>query len=57
MVILRPSMTEEDRDRELAKFEAFLAREECLNINGLVRPNTKLAYSMKSWVAQQRRAQ
>jgi len=35
------------RDRELAKFEAFLNKEECLSINALVRGRSRMAYPMK----------
>lgn len=48
MMILRPTMIEEERDRELAKFEAFLNKEECVNINALVRGSSRLAYTMRS---------
>jgi len=39
-------------DKELAKFEAFLNKEECLEIGAIVRPRARLAYPMdrhKSW--------
>lgn len=37
------------RDRELAKFEAYLSKEECLNINALVKNMpSKLAYPIKN---------
>jgi hypothetical protein len=35
------------RDRELAKFEAFLNKEQCMHINALVRARSRLAYPMK----------
>ncbi len=38
------------RDRELAKFEAFLNKEECLNINALVRGSSRMAYHIKKCV-------
>lgn len=45
-----PARLPAHRDRELAKFEAFLNKEECLNINAFVRERTKLAYAMRGWV-------
>lgn len=47
MIVLRPTMNEEERDRELAKFEAFLNKEECQHINALVRPRSRMAYPMQ----------
>ncbi|KAG2439213.1 hypothetical protein HXX76_004575 [Chlamydomonas incerta] len=47
MMILKPSLSDEERDRELAKFEAYLNKEECFNINALVRGRSKLAYPIK----------
>lgn len=35
------------RDREMAKFEAYLNKEECFNISAIVKPRTRLAYPMK----------
>lgn len=35
------------RDKELAKFEAFLNKEQCMHINALVRNRSRLAYPMK----------
>jgi hypothetical protein len=35
------------RDKELAKFEAFLAKEECLNVTALIKPSTRLAYAIR----------
>jgi len=40
-----PSPT--NRDKELAKFEAFLNKEQCQHINALVRNRSRLAYPMK----------
>ncbi|KAF5838767.1 hypothetical protein DUNSADRAFT_2230 [Dunaliella salina] len=48
MLILTPTLNDEDRDRELAKFEAYLNKEECLSINALVRGRSRLAYPMKT---------
>lgn len=47
MIILKPNLSDEERDRELAKFEAYLNKEECLSINALVKGRTKLAYPIK----------
>lgn len=35
------------RDRELAKFEAYLNKEECISINALVKGRSKLAYPIR----------
>lgn len=35
------------RDKELAKFEAYLNKEECQNITGLVRGRSRMAYPIK----------
>jgi len=47
MIVLRPTMNEEERDRELAKFEAFLNKDGFQHINALVRPRSRLAYPIK----------
>jgi hypothetical protein len=39
------------RDKELAKFEAFLNKEECLNINALIKPRVRMAYPIKRYAA------
>lgn len=44
MMILKPNLSDEERDRELAKFEAYLNKEECISINALVKGRSKLAY-------------
>ncbi|KAK9833278.1 hypothetical protein WJX81_002178 [Elliptochloris bilobata] len=49
MIILRPDMTEEERDMELAKFEAFLKQHETLDISALVRGSQRLAYPIKGF--------
>jgi hypothetical protein len=36
------------RDKELAKFEAFLNKEECKNIYALVRGRSRMAYPIKT---------
>ncbi len=38
------------RDKELAKFEAFLNKEECMNINALTRGRSRMAYPIKKCV-------
>lgn len=35
------------RDEQLAKFEAYLNKEDCLHINALVRNRSRMAYPMK----------
>lgn len=47
MMILNTSLSDEERDKELARFEAYLNKEECQNINALVRPRTRMAYPIK----------
>jgi len=47
MMVLRPTLSEEERDKELAKFEAFLNKEECMNISALVRGRSRMAYPIK----------
>ncbi|CAK0749917.1 hypothetical protein CVIRNUC_001948 [Coccomyxa viridis] len=49
MIVLRPDLTEEDRDVELAKFEAFLKKENAQEISALVRGNQHLAYPIKGF--------
>lgn len=48
MIVLRPDMTEEERDVELAKFEAFLKKEGSVDVSALVRGSPqRLAYPIK----------
>lgn len=47
MIVLRPDMTNEARDMQLAKFETFLNSEACTEINAVVRGRQPLAYPMK----------
>lgn len=47
MIVLRPDLTNEARDVQLAKFETFLNSEECLEISALVRGRQPLAYPIK----------
>ncbi|KAL3160386.1 hypothetical protein ABBQ32_010711 [Trebouxia sp. C0010 RCD-2024] len=49
MIVLRPDMNDESRDVELAKFEAFLNREQCKGIKALVRGRQQLAYPIKGF--------
>ncbi|DBB07121.1 hypothetical protein WJX77_009803 [Trebouxia sp. C0004] len=49
MIVLRPDMSDENRDIELAKFEAFLNREQCKEIRALVRGRQQLAYPIKGF--------
>eukprot|EP00877_Chromochloris_zofingiensis_P000294 jgi/Chrzof1/10265/Cz04g34230.t1 len=48
MLVLRATLSDEERDKELAKFEAFLNKEECMHINALVRGRSRMAYPIKS---------
>ncbi len=48
MMLLRPNLDEESRDMELAKFEAYLQKENAVGIDVLVRGNNQaLAYPIK----------
>jgi hypothetical protein len=38
------------RDKELAKFEAYLNKENCQHINALVRPRIRMAYPIRGCV-------
>ncbi|KAK9815419.1 hypothetical protein WJX72_003375 [[Myrmecia] bisecta] len=49
MIVMRPDMTDEERDVELAKFEAFLNKSECQHIKALVRGRQRLSYPMKGF--------
>ncbi|KAF8057254.1 rpsF [Scenedesmus sp. PABB004] len=47
MIVLRASINDQDRDEQLAKFEAYLNKEDCQHINALVRNRSRMAYPMK----------
>lgn len=47
MVVLRPDLSDEQRDSELAKFEAFLKSNGAQNIHVTVRGRQRLAYPIK----------
>ena len=47
MVVLRPDMSDEQRDQELAKFEAFLKKENAREVKVTVRGRQRLAYPIK----------
>lgn len=49
MLVLRPDLTDEDRDVELAKFEAFLAKQGGSSVNAMVRGRQNLAYPIKKF--------
>ena len=51
MLVLRPDMSEEERDQELAKFEAFLKKEASKDIKVTVRGRQRLAYPIKRCAA------
>jgi ribosomal protein S6 len=42
-------MVDDERDQVLAKFEAFLKREECQDINTTIKGRQKLAYPIKKF--------
>ena len=48
MLVLTPTLNDEERDKELAKFEAFLNKEGCSNISALVRGRSRMAYPIKT---------
>ena len=50
MMVLRPNITDEERDRELAKFELFLKNDEAVEINAMVRGRQRMAYPMQGCV-------
>jgi small subunit ribosomal protein S6 len=50
MVVLRPDLTDEQRDSELAKFEAFLRKNGASEIQVTIRGRQRLAYPIKSFV-------
>uniref|UniRef100_A0A061RX83 Plastid chloroplast ribosomal protein s6 n=1 Tax=Tetraselmis sp. GSL018 TaxID=582737 RepID=A0A061RX83_9CHLO len=47
MMVLRPNITNDERDRELAKFEVFLKNEEAIEISAMVRGRQRMAYPMQ----------
>ncbi|KAG1677076.1 hypothetical protein FOA52_001246 [Chlamydomonas sp. UWO 241] len=47
MMILNSTLNDEERDKELAKFEAYLNKEDCQSINALVRGRARMAYPIK----------
>jgi small subunit ribosomal protein S6 len=47
MVVLRPTMPDEERDQELAKFQAFLQKLGASQLSDLVRGRQRLAYPIK----------
>ncbi|KAJ9517932.1 hypothetical protein QJQ45_004250 [Haematococcus lacustris] len=50
MLILNPEMDDLARDKELAKFEAYINKEQCINIQAVLRSRTRLAYPMQKHV-------
>eukprot|EP01024_Parvocaulis_polyphysoides_P064723 TRINITY_DN7535_c0_g1_i3.p2 TRINITY_DN7535_c0_g1~~TRINITY_DN7535_c0_g1_i3.p2 ORF type:complete len:176 (-),score=8.08 TRINITY_DN7535_c0_g1_i3:39-566(-) len=47
IIVLTPTLGDEERDKQLAKFQTFLEREECINIKTMTRQRQRLAYPMK----------
>ena len=47
MLVLRPSMADEERDQELAKFQAFLQKQGASQLSDMVRGRQRLAYPIK----------
>ena len=47
MLVLRPTMADEERDQELAKFQAFLQRQGASQLSDMVRGRQRLAYPIK----------
>lgn len=50
MLVLRPTMKDEERDQELARFQAFLQKQGATGLSDLVRGRQRLAYPIKRWV-------
>lgn len=48
MIIMMASMSDDTRDKEVAKFQAFLYKEECQHINTQVKGRARLAYPIKT---------
>ncbi|KAK9810811.1 hypothetical protein WJX73_009192 [Symbiochloris irregularis] len=49
MLLLRPDLNDDERDVELAKFEAFLTSQKAKEISAMVRGVTQLAYPIKGF--------
>ncbi|KAL4423041.1 hypothetical protein ABPG77_002075 [Micractinium sp. CCAP 211/92] len=47
MLVLRPTMKDEERDQELARFQAFLQKQGATGLSDLVRGRQRLAYPIK----------
>lgn len=47
MIVLRAMMDDQGRDEQLAKFQTYLEKEECMHINCIVRARSRMAYPMK----------
>merc|ERR1719321_377961 len=47
MIVLRPDMFDEEKDRQLAKFEAFLMKSGAENIECLIKGKQKMSYPIK----------
>jgi small subunit ribosomal protein S6 len=50
MMVLRPDLGDEERDMELAKFEAFLGGEGGKDVRVTVRGRQRLAYPIKNFI-------
>lgn len=51
MLVLRPTMKDEERDQELARFQAFLQKQGATGLSDLVRGRQRLAYPIKRCAA------
>jgi len=47
MLVLRPTMPDEERDQELARFQAFLQKQGATQLSDLVRGRQRLAYPIE----------
>eukprot|EP00892_Ulva_mutabilis_P006907 jgi/Ulvmu1/4589/UM002_0318.1 len=47
LIVLKPTLTEEERDQELARFESFLLSENCQDVKAMVRGRHRMAYPVK----------
>ncbi|KAL6771477.1 PRPS6 [Auxenochlorella protothecoides x Auxenochlorella symbiontica] len=49
LIILRPTLSEQERDQELAKFEAFLKGKAARRVNVTLRGRQRLAYPIRKF--------
>merc|ERR1711971_269620 len=49
MLILRPDIPEEDKNRQLVKFEALLANEGAQEVDTIIKGRQRMSYPMKGY--------